>query len=286
MKRERALERIGQAREPFDIAIVGGGATGLGAAVDAAARGYRVVLVEAEDFAKGTSSRSTKLVHGGVRYLQQGNIGLVLEALHERGLLYQNAPHLVHNLSFVIPTYRWWEGPFYGIGLKVYDKMAGRLGLKPSRRLSKAETVDRLPTIEQQELTGGVIYYDGQFDDARLAVHLAQSAVTLGACVINRMRCTGLTKSDNVVSGIEVEDRESGESFSIPAHAVVNATGVFADSLRRLDDPEARRVVTVSQGIHLVLAREFLPGDSAVLIPKTTDGRGPLRSAVARPGSW
>ncbi|MFP4283534.1 MAG: FAD-dependent oxidoreductase, partial [Opitutales bacterium] len=185
MKRHIALDQIRAASDPFDMIVVGGGATGLGTAVDAAARGHRVLLVEQADFAKGTSSRSTKLVHGGVRYLQQGNVSLVLEALRERGLLYRNAPHLVHNMAFVIPNYKWWEGPFYGIGMKVYDGLAGRLGLSPSKWLNKKETLKRLPTIETEGLTGAVVYHDGQFDDSRLAVNLAQTAVECGATVVN-----------------------------------------------------------------------------------------------------
>ncbi|MFI5356636.1 MAG: FAD-dependent oxidoreductase, partial [Opitutales bacterium] len=201
MQRSTALDRIRSASEPFDLLIVGGGATGLGAAVDAAARGHRVALIEQLDFAKGTSSRSTKLVHGGVRYLRQGNLPLVLEALRERGRLAGNAPHLVHDLAFVIPNYQWWEGPFYGVGLKVYDQLAGKLGLKPSRGLSREETLELIPTVEPENLTGGVIYHDGQFDDARLAVNLAQTADDLGAAVVNYCRCVGLVKEQGMVAG-------------------------------------------------------------------------------------
>jgi glycerol-3-phosphate dehydrogenase len=259
--------------EEFDLCIVGGGATGLGAAVDAAARGYRVALVEQSDFAKGTSSRSTKLVHGGVRYLKQGNVSLVFEALHERGRLARNAPHLVKDLPFVIPTYHWWEGPFYGIGMKVYDSLAGKLGFGPSHHLSKEETLARIPTIEPDGLTGGVIYHDGQFDDARLAIHLAMTASDLGAKLANHVRCASLVKEHGKVRGIEAVEVESGRAFKIPARAVINATGVFVDDLRRQDDPAAPGIVAVSQGIHLVLPKEFLPGDCAIMIPKTADGR-------------
>jgi glycerol-3-phosphate dehydrogenase len=203
MKRTAALEEIRGHTDPYDIIIVGGGATGLGTAVDAASRGHRTLLIEQSDFAKGTSSRSTKLVHGGVRYLKQGNISLVLEALRERGLLYRNAPHLVSNMGFIIPNYKWWEGPFYGIGMKVYDSLAGRLGLSPSKVLSKQETIDKLPTIETRGLTGGVVYHDGQFDDSRLAVNLAQTARSHGATVLNYAKCVGLIKEDKIIKGVQ-----------------------------------------------------------------------------------
>ena len=259
--------------ENFDVCIVGGGATGLGAAVDAASRGYRVALVEQSDFAKGTSSRSTKLVHGGVRYLKQGNIPLVMDALHERGRMAKNAPHLVHDLAFVIPTYHWWEGPFYGIGMKVYDGLAGKLGFGASHCLSREETLERIPTIEPEGLTGGVIYHDGQFDDARLAIHLAMTAAEQGAKLANHVKCTGLLKEEGKVRGVEARDVESGRQFTIRARCVINATGIFVDELRRRDEPEAAEIVAVSQGVHLVLPKEFLPGDAAIMIPKTADGR-------------
>lgn len=273
MKRTIAVEQIRQQTDPFDMIIVGGGATGLGAAVDAASRGHRTLLIEQADFAQGTSSRSTKLVHGGVRYLKQGNISLVLEALRERGLLYRNAPHLVHNMAFIIPNYKWWEGPFYGIGMKVYDGLAGKLGLSPSKVLSKEETVRRIPTVETEGLTGGVVYHDGQFDDARLAVNLAQTAANCGATVINYMRCVGLMKEGGIVSGILARDLESGEEREIRGRAVVNATGVFVDDVRRMDEKKVKDLVAVSQGIHLVLPKEFLPGEAAIMVPKTEDGR-------------
>jgi glycerol-3-phosphate dehydrogenase len=273
LNRATALDRIRSAAEPFDILVVGGGATGLGAAIDARARGHRVALIEQHDFAKGTSSRSTKLVHGGVRYLRQGNISLVLEALRERGRLARNAPHLVHDLAFLIPSYKWWEGPFYGIGMKVYDQLAGKLGLKPSRNLSRAETLALIPTVEPENLTGGVVYHDGQFDDARLAINLAQTGDDLGAAMLNYCRCTGLIKENGLVAGVQARDQESGAEFTIRARAVINATGVFVDELRQGDDPAARPMVAVSQGIHIVLPKSFLPGRTAIMVPKTTDGR-------------
>lgn len=273
MDRNQSIRELCGAHKAFDIIVIGGGATGLGAAVDAAARGHRVCLLEQADFAKGTSSRSTKLVHGGVRYLQQGNISLVLEALKERGLLYRNAPHLVHNMSFVIPNYKWWEGPFYGIGMKVYDRLAGKLGLSPSKILNREETIARVPNVETDGLIGGVIYHDGQFDDSRLAVNLARTAHELGATVANYIRCVGLLKTDGMVSGVTVRDMETGEEFDLNSRCVINATGIFVDELRSMDEVAHSELVTVSQGIHIVLPKHFLPGNAAVMIPKTADGR-------------
>jgi glycerol-3-phosphate dehydrogenase len=273
MKRSISLDRAQSPDTVFDVVVIGGGASGLGAAVDAAARGHSVALFEQDDFAKGTSSRSTKLVHGGVRYLQQGNISLVLEALRERGRLTKNAPHLVHSQSFVIPNYSWWEGPFYGIGMKVYDQLAGKLGLSPSRHLSRKETIELIPTVEQDKLVGGVVYHDGQFDDSRLAVNLAQTAEELGAATLNYCRCTGLVKEDDVVSGVQIHDLENDTQFTVRAKSVINATGVFVDDLRKMDEPKASGIISVSQGIHIVLPKSFLPGDAAIMIPKTADGR-------------
>ncbi len=257
----------------WDMIVVGGGATGLGVALDAASRGYRTLLLEQHDFAKGTSSRSTKLVHGGVRYLRQGNVALVIEALHERGLMLQNAPHLVSHQSFVVPNYEWWDGPFYGAGMKVYDLLAGRLGLGPSKWLTREETLRRIPTLEPEGLRGGVIYYDGQFDDSRLAVNLAQAVVDHGGVPVNYLPVVALLKSGGMIQGVAARDLESGRTFEINARVVVNATGVFADGLIALDDPGARPLITPSQGIHLVLDKKFLPGESAIMVPQTEDGR-------------
>lgn len=268
------MSRLSTRDRPWDLVVVGGGATGVGVAVDAAARGYDVALFEAYDFGKGTSSRSTKLVHGGVRYLRQGNIPLVLDALRERGLLRANAPHLVHDLAFVVPNYDWWEAPFYGIGLKVYDALAGRYGFGPSRVLTLEETVERLPTIETEGLRGGVMYHDGQFDDARLLIHLARTAADHGATLVNHARVVGMLRDDQgLVAGVRVRDEEGGGELEVEGRAVVNATGVFADQVRVLDDPRASRMIRPSQGIHLVLARRFLPGDTAIMVPRTDDGR-------------
>ena len=270
MDRARNLGRLS---DPFDIAIVGGGATGLGAAVEAAARGYRAVLLEARDYAQGTSSRSTKLVHGGVRYLAQGNVGLVREALLERGRLRRNAPHLVGDLEFVVPAYAWWSGPYYGVGLKLYDVLAGRHRLGKSQLLSRAQVLERIPTLEPDQLKGGVRYFDGQFDDARLAVTLALTADDLGAVLVNHASVVGLLKAGGKVRGVRVRDEESGAEHEVQAKVVINATGVFADDVRRMDEPGAASLVEPSQGVHLVLPDTFLPSAHALMIPRTDDGR-------------
>lgn len=274
MQREAMLRNIRERKDPWDIAVIGGGATGMGVAVDAASRGLDVVLVEAYDFGKGTSSRSTKLVHGGVRYLEQGNVPLVMSALKERGLLRQNAPHLVHDLAFVVPNYSWWEAPFYGIGLKLYDLLAGKYGFGPSKLLSKEETLERLPALEPEELRGGVVYYDGQFDDSRLLIHLAMTAADHGGTIINYCPATGLVRdAEGYVTGLTARDSETGEELTIRARIVVNATGVFTDSIRRMADAAADPLVVTSQGIHLVFDRSFLKADTALMVPRTSDGR-------------
>lgn len=273
MNRDAMIARLESQSEPWDMIIIGGGATGVGIAVDAASRGYKPLLLEQSDFGKGTSSRSTKLAHGGVRYLQQGNISLVLEALRERGLMLQNAPHLVHNLAFVVPNYSWWEGGFYGFGLKVYDLMAGRHGFGRSRILSKKKVQEFIPTIEPQGLRGGVLYYDGQFDDARLLLNLAQTAAEQGATLINHMRVAELHKEDGVVRGVTAEDAETGERRRFSGKVVINATGPFTDSVRKMEDPAAKPMVKPSQGIHIVLDKSFLPGSTAIMVPHTDDGR-------------
>jgi glycerol-3-phosphate dehydrogenase len=274
MKREEMLIRLRERKEPWDIIVIGGGATGAGVAVDAASRGLAVLLLEREDFAKGTSSRSTKLVHGGVRYLEQGNISLVMEALKERGLLLQNAPHLVHDVPFVVPNYSWWETPFYGIGLKIYDLLAGKYGFGKSRLLSREETLERLPTLQQDGLRGGVIYHDGQFDDSRLLIHLMQTAVDHGGTVLNYAPVVELHKdSEGFLDGVVAVDRESAERFSLRAQVVVNATGIFTDEIRRMADETVGTMIAPSQGIHLVLDGSFLRGDTAIMVPHTSDGR-------------
>jgi glycerol-3-phosphate dehydrogenase len=256
------------------MVIIGGGATGVGVAVDAASRGYEVLLLEQRDFGKGTSSRSTKLVHGGVRYLEQGNISLVMEALKERGLLRQNAPHLVHDLGFVVPNYEWWEAPFYGLGLKVYNLLAGRYGFGPSQILSRDETLQRLPTIKTHGLRGGVIYYDGQFDDARLLINLVTTAAEEGATLLNYVQVNGFSfDAEGFIEGIVAKDLESGEEFHARARVVINAAGPFCDTIRRLAHPRLAPMIAPSQGVHVVFDHSFLPGDSAIMVPHTSDRR-------------
>jgi len=274
MKRSEMLKQAQERIEPWDMIVVGGGATGVGVAVDAATRGYATLLLEQEDFGKGTSSRATKLVHGGVRYLEQGNVSLVMEALKERGLLRQNAPHLVHELPLIVPSYSWWEGPFYGIGLKLYQVLSGKYGFGSSELLSKEETLKRLPSVNPEGLTGGVVYYDGQFDDTRLLINLVATAAEQGATLLNYARVTKLTKgSDGIIHGLTWCDLETGEEFAIKGRVVVNATGAFTDSVRHLAEPDARKMIAPSQGAHIVLDRSFLPGENAILVPHTKDGR-------------
>ena len=273
MKRKEQLAKLQQVSN-WDIIIIGGGASGLGTAVDSASRGFKTILFEAVDFAKGTSSRSTKLVHGGVRYLEQGDISLVREALKERGILTKNAQHLAKNQSFVIPNYNWWGGYFYTIGLKIYDLLAGSLSLGKSEYISKKKTIQLLPTVEQKGLQNGVIYHDGQFDDARMAINLAQTAVENSACVLNYFKVIQLLKDINdKIIGVIVEDQESGEKHEIKGTAVINATGVFTNSIMKMNDKVYKKYIVPSQGIHLVLDKSFLPSDYALMIPKTSDGR-------------
>lgn len=273
MDRSEMLRAVRERDNPWDMIIIGGGATGLGAAVDAASRGYDTVLFEASDFAKGTSSRSTKLVHGGVRYLQQGNVTLVMEALRERGLMRTNAPHLVRDLAFIVPSYEWWESPFYGIGLKVYDMLAGRYGFGASAHLSHDEVIAAIPSIQPDGLRGGTLYYDGQFDDARFAISLAQTAVNQGGVAINYTRVTGFRKRGGVVEGVIVRDEETGEAIEVDGRVVINATGPFSDEVRRLDHADSDSIIAPSQGVHIVLDRSFLAGESAIMVPHTDDGR-------------
>jgi glycerol-3-phosphate dehydrogenase len=276
MNRQALFAQL-SAQPAYDVAIIGGGATGLGVAVDAAARGLKVALFESHDFAKGTSSRATKLVHGGVRYLAQGNISLVREALHERTTLLNNAPHIAQPLPFVMPSYQWWEAPFYGMGLKMYDLLAGKAGLGATEFLSRQSTMQLLPTARQSGLRGGVKYWDGQFDDARLALALAQTAVQQGALVINYCAAQSLIHEQGKVTGLQVQDRETGQNYSVQARCVINAAGVWVDEFRAKDGEITQRsvkpMVAPSQGTHLVIDREFMPSDHAILVPKTQDGR-------------
>jgi glycerol-3-phosphate dehydrogenase len=275
-RREELLARLGQPRQ-WDLAVIGGGATGLGVALDAAARGFSVVLLESHDFAKGTSSRATKLVHGGVRYLAQGDIGLVREALHERATLLRNAPHLAQPLAFVMPSYRLWETPFYGAGLKMYDALAGRAGLGATELLSRRQVLDCLPGARAEGLKGGVKYWDGQFDDARLALALARTAARQGALLVNYCAVTGLVHEEGRIAGLRCRDTETGREHAIRARCVVNAAGVWVDSLREQDaragGRPVRPMVAPSQGVHVVVERHFLQSEHALMVPKTADGR-------------
>lgn len=276
MNRDEAIERLSARRTPWDMIVIGGGATGLGIALDAATRGYDTLLLERDDFAQATSSRSTKLLHGGVRYLRQGNLKLVMGALRERGRVLANAPHLASEQPFVIPTYKRGESLYYGFGLGVYERLAGRASLGRSRRLNAAETCRELPGLRSENLRGGVLYHDGQFDDARLAVSLAYSAWDHGATLINYCQVAGLLRAGGAgtpVSGVVARDRETGAEHEIPARVVINATGVFCDSIRRMAEPGAAALVAPSQGAHIVLDRRFLPGRNAIMVPKTDDGR-------------
>jgi len=274
MNRKETLNRLRGHPQPWDILVVGGGATGVGVAIDAASRGYDVLLLEQSDFGKGTSSRSTKLAHGGVRYLEHGNIGLVMQALKERGLLLQNAPHLVHDLAFIVPNYDWWEAPFYGLGLKLYELLAGKYGFGKSRVLSREETLQHLPTLKAEGLRGGAVYYDGQFDDARLLIHMVATAHEQGATLLNYLEVTALTKdSQGFVNGAHARDVETREELFAEAKVVINATGAFGDRLREMAEPSSAPMITPSQGIHLVFDGAFLAGNSAIMVPHTSDGR-------------
>ncbi len=274
--RAALLARLAEPRR-YDLAVVGGGATGLGVALDAAQRGHSVVLVEAHDFAKGTSSRATKLVHGGVRYLAQGDIHLVREALHERVHILESAPHLAQPLAFVMPSYKLWETPFYGVGLKLYDLLAGRAGLGATEWLGARQTLSELPGVQPHGLKGGVRYWDGQFDDARLALALARTAALQGALVLNYCEAVDVLHADGRAVGLVVRDAGSGRDFRLEAGCIVNATGVWVDALRQHDARAAGRsvapMVAPSQGVHLVVDQDFLPGEHALLVPSTRDGR-------------
>ena len=271
--RNEILSEVGAATRPWDVLVIGGGATGLGAAVEAAARGYRTLLIERSDFAKETSSRSTKLVHGGVRYLEQMNLTLVLDALRERGYMLRNAPHLVHDLCFVVPAYSYLSLPYYGAGLKIYERLSGRLSFGRSELLSRETTLERLPGIKSGGLRGGILYHDGQFDDARYAISLLRTLEDLGGIAINYVEATGLIERGGKIAGIKAHDREDGAVFDVQAKAVINACGVHAEDTLALDGRPRDPLLAISQGSHFVLPRSFLPGDTALMIPKTADGR-------------
>jgi glycerol-3-phosphate dehydrogenase len=276
MQRSALFDQL-RATDIYDLAIIGGGATGLGVALDAASRGYKVVLLEAQDFAKGTSSRATKLVHGGVRYLAQGNLSLVKEALYERAVLLHNAPHIAQPLAFVMPSYKWWETAFYGLGLLLYDLLAGKSAIGATQFLNKQQVLDRLPQVQSAGLRGGVQYWDGQFDDARLALEIARTAQKNGAVVLNYCSVESLQHKDHKLSGLRCKDAETGQVFDVKAKCVINATGVWVDGVRTMDAQSSGKkiesMVTPSQGVHLVVDRSFLSNDFALLVPSTKDGR-------------
>lgn len=274
MNRSEIIAHVKAREKPWDIIVIGGGATGVGCAVDASSRGFDVLLLEQQDFGKGTSSRSTKLIHGGVRYLAQGRISLVREAFKERGILLKNAPHVVYKQKFIVPCYSLWQKLFYGTGLKIYDFLSGKYSFGKSRILSKSETLEHLPTIKADGLSGGVLYYDGQFDDTRLLIDLVKTAHNQGAAVLNYSRVNALRKNEfGKVISVVFEDAENGETFFVEAKTIINATGAFCDSVRKMSDESAGKIITLSQGIHLVFDKKFLPSESALMIPKTSDGR-------------
>jgi glycerol-3-phosphate dehydrogenase len=275
MNRNKQIEELKkQPDKIWDIIVIGGGATGLGVALDSACRGYKTLLLEQSDFAKATSSRSTKLVHGGVRYLAQGDLFLVMEALHERGLMLKNAPHLTFNQEFVIPVYTFWDVLMYTVGLKFYDLLAGRLSMGKSYFISKEKALLRLPLLKSKGLKGGVVYHDGQFDDSRMAFALAEACAFNGGVLLNYFRVTGLLKDEKgKINGVRAVDVASSEEFNLKSNLVVNATGVFADEVAKLDDPLSKPTIRPSQGVHIVLDKSFLQSDSAIMIPKTDDGR-------------
>ena len=273
--RAEALRELDRTPE-WDVLVIGGGATGLGAALEAASRGYRTLLLERDDFAKATSSRSTKLVHGGVRYLEQFNVRLVTDALRERGHMLRNAPHLVHRRAFAVPVYDWLDLPYYGVGLKLYEMLSGRLSLGPSELLSRRATIDHLPTVTQTGLTGGVLYHDGQFDDARYAISLMRTIFDVGGVALNHMGVVRLLLRDGRCRGVVARNGNTGPEMDLPAKVVVNATGVFAEevlAMQQTPTAEGGPLLSVSQGTHVVLPREFLPGHTALMVPKTSDGR-------------
>lgn len=273
ISRQKNIEYLKVNPDDWDFIIIGGGATGLGVAVDAASRGYKTVLVEQNDFAKSTSSRSTKLVHGGVRYLAQGDVSLVREALHERGRLARNAPHLVKSQKFIIANYKAWEQPFYSIGMKMYDALAGKLNIGKSKIYSKKKVAEAIPQIKHEHLVGGVMYYDGQFDDARMAINLMQTATEQGATLVNYVKVTKLVKKDAKISSVKLHDELSGEDFELHGKAIINATGIFVDQIMSMDTKEHKPSVRPSQGVHLIVDGSFLGGQDAIMVPKTSDGR-------------
>ena len=276
LSRKKHLEVLttrSQEEYMWDVIVIGGGATGLGSAVDAASRGLKVLLLEGHDFAKGTSSRATKLAHGGVRYMAQGNFSLVREALEERGRMLLNAPNLVKPLAFVIPVRNVFQKLFYWFGLKMYDMLAGKLGVGPTTMMKKNEVLRTVPTILQHKLGGGVRYFDAQFDDARLAIALMKTLHKLGGMAVNYLPVTGFIKQGDKITGVKARDFFTGAEFCFKSKAVINATGVWVDEIRRMDSAETKPMLSPSQGVHVVVDQHFYPSKEALLVPKTSDGR-------------
>jgi len=276
LSRKKHLEVLttrSQEEYMWDVIVIGGGATGLGSAVDAASRGLKVLLLEGHDFAKGTSSRATKLAHGGVRYMAQGNFSLVREALEERGRMLLNAPNLVKPLAFVIPVRNVFQKLFYWFGLRMYDMLAGKLGVGPTTMMKKNEVLRAVPTISQHKLGGGVRYFDAQFDDARLAIALMKTLHKLGGMAVNYLPVTGFMKQGDKITGVKARDFFTGTEFCFKSKAVINATGVWVDEIRRMDSSETKPMLSPSQGVHVVVDQHFYPSKEALLVPKTSDGR-------------
>ncbi|OMJ17346.1 Glycerol-3-phosphate dehydrogenase, mitochondrial [Smittium culicis] len=269
----------------FDLLIIGGGATGSGCAVDAATRGLKVAMIERDDFSSGTSSKSTKLVHGGVRYLQSaimnldyGQWKMVREALFERKNLLNTAPHLTNELAIVLPVYTWWQLPYFWIGCKMYDVLSGKHRITSSYFMLRDSTIKNFPTINDKDLVGSVVYYDGQQNDSRMNVSLALTAAANGAVVANHIEVISLVKSkdhsgNDIVKGAIVRDSETGDQWEVRAKGVINATGPFSDSIIQMDEPETKNIVVPSSGVHVMLSGKFCPKDFGLLNPETSDGR-------------
>merc|ERR1712038_561032 len=277
----RAAQLASLRTEQYDVLVIGGGATGSGCALDAATRGLKTAMVEADDFSSGTSSRSTKLIHGGLRYLQKAIMKLdyeqykmVKEALHERGNLLDIAPHLSFPLPIMLPIYKWWQLPYYWAGIKAYDIVSGADCLKSSYILSKSSALELFPMLKKNELKGAIVYYDGMHNDARMNISIAISAARLGATIANHTRVLSLLKDgEGKVCEARCRDELTGEEFDVKAKSVINATGPFTDSIRKMDDEQTRDIVCPSAGIHIMLPDYYSPVSMGLLDPATSDGR-------------
>ncbi|MBK8518160.1 MAG: glycerol-3-phosphate dehydrogenase/oxidase [Saprospiraceae bacterium] len=272
MNRDNQLHQI-ENTTLWDIVVIGGGATGLGSALDAASRGYKVLCVEKTDFSKGTSSRSTKLIHGGVRYLEQGNFSMVKHALQERWVLLNNASEATKKLSFVLPVYSWWQFFYYGLGLMLYDFLSGKFSIGKTRLMNKESVLKKIPDLHTDSLKGGIRYFDGQFDDSQICIALARTAISQGATVVNHMAAESFIYQDNKISGLNLRDTLINKPYTVHCKTTINATGVFVDKVMNKDTPHHESLVSPSQGIHIVIHKKFYMSQHAMLIPKTTDGR-------------